>query len=432
MTTKQKKKNRKSEEGDDGNTAIISATSIRDELLDAVLKLELDDEEFVEYEAWQRRPLTLDEARALSSALLGNTHLRTLNLCDCFEDANPAYCDDGTRTGGGGGDEAAASSSSSSVMAFIDTVLLCTTTPASSSKSALRSVDLGNNDLKDSPDARAIGIALNLPGSVGSRLTELYLANNLIGVDGVRSLAKGLLPSLPASSPAAERRLGELGYRYSGSSCLERLDLSHNRNIGDAGCKEIAAVLRQSNLRQLYLMDTGIGDEGAVRLAQDGLCYNPKLEILKLGHNRIGDVGAGAVAAALSKNATLRELYLEDNVAGAETGVAEIVSCVEQHNFMLEVLWCVGNGDIYLKQQQERIDPVLARNAHIKKEYYDRFKEIQTTLPRYLFPRAFQLLDAKPDLLYLTIRANLDRLLYSSSPSSLSDDKKKGDSEEGS
>lgn len=71
----------------------------------------------------------------------------------------------------------------------------------------------------------------------------------------------------------------------------------------------------------LDLRATGLGDAGAAALSHaltfTGGLGHSTLEDLKLAHNRIGDLGAQALAQVLKARAALTSLNLIDNQAGA-------------------------------------------------------------------------------------------------------------------
>eukprot|EP00812_Abedinium_dasypus_P005306 NODE_1664_length_1089_cov_170.594778.p2 GENE.NODE_1664_length_1089_cov_170.594778~~NODE_1664_length_1089_cov_170.594778.p2 ORF type:complete len:250 (-),score=65.64 NODE_1664_length_1089_cov_170.594778:151-900(-) len=95
----------------------------------------------------------------------------------------------------------------------------------------------------------------------------------------------------------------------------ETLDLSGNR-IGTLGARALATALQHNaTITTLILVDSDIGDLGAQALAT-ALQHNAMITELNLSSNNIGDLGAQALAAALQQNETIDVLLLHDNSIG--------------------------------------------------------------------------------------------------------------------
>ena len=121
--------------------------------------------------------------------------------------------------------------------------------------------------------------------------------------------------------------------RYSIFNLQEFLDNSTNTDIhtlclldshiGDAGAVLLAEALKaNTSLTSAYIANNGIGDAGAVALAM-ALKANTSLTILYLDGNQIGDAGAIALAEALKVNKTLTTLYIYGNQIG-DAGAAAL------------------------------------------------------------------------------------------------------------
>lgn len=130
-------------------------------------------------------------------------------------------------------------------------------------------------------------------------LEILLLRNNYIGPTGAVHLAKALETN----------------------DTLQRLDLGSN-TIGDVGAAAIAKLLKRGQaptdllktsslhrLRHLCVWSNQITAEGVIQLAH-ALQSNGTLEVLNLGGNDMGDVGAHALAEMLRCNGTLRRLHI--------------------------------------------------------------------------------------------------------------------------
>ena len=125
--------------------------------------------------------------------------------------------------------------------------------------------------------------------------------------------------------PLATRKAGFTGREFtdahalliaqvcSRATLLRELWLGTNE-IGDVGAGAIGAALSRSSLERLDLTCNGFGDDGALRLAA-GLAANHSMRHLHLDGNRIGDAGADALCQALLSNPAMRKctLYLTAN-----------------------------------------------------------------------------------------------------------------------
>jgi hypothetical protein len=153
----------------------------------------------------------------------------------------------------------------------------------------VRRVDLAANRLGD---AGATALAAALP--VAAVTTSLALGDNAIGVAGLAALASGLA--------AAEGR--------DGSSSLTALDLGsslldrrrHNR-FGGGGLEPLVGILAASRLAHLTLRGCGV-DRGASLLLSALAAAAPRLALLDLSSNPLGDAAASIAAAVLEARST--------------------------------------------------------------------------------------------------------------------------------
>lgn len=81
---------------------------------------------------------------------------------------------------------------------------------------------------------------------------------------------------------------------------LHKLRLEHNPRVGTQGVSALATLVSKPNclLRELYLDYCGVGDEGAIAIA-DALRARCNLCTLSLGGNNISSTGAAALGSAL-------------------------------------------------------------------------------------------------------------------------------------
>ena len=116
---------------------------------------------------------------------------------------------------------------------------------------------------------------------------------------------------------------------------LRHLDAAHN-GFGDAGVQAMCEGLVSGatpSLLFLVLRGNRIAPAGADAFAS-ALCRGamPKLEVLLLCFNPLGKQGVAALAAPLRKLPALKELYLS-NCAMGDEGVASLVKDLEKDDF---------------------------------------------------------------------------------------------------
>ncbi|KAI9010787.1 hypothetical protein DFJ74DRAFT_772370 [Hyaloraphidium curvatum] len=198
-------------------------------------------------------------------------------------------------------------------------------------------------DLKHSDEANRGVAALAEALANESPLEELTLLNFCVNDAGLRLLASALQsnetlkvltldPSAGgddsndggAAAMAAALAGANRSPRFRPPLPLEVLRLGHHR-IGPKGADALADALpRTTSLRELDLSNNRIRSRGAVRLAQ-GLKRNGSLRRLRLGDNQIGSLGAAALGSCLAANHTLEELGLAGNPIGAD-GAEELAA----------------------------------------------------------------------------------------------------------
>jgi hypothetical protein len=153
-----------------------------------------------------------------------------------------------------------------------------------------REVELLDAGLTPS-DAAALAHALRLCAPI-----TLDLSGNALDADAARDVV-GALVSLRAVAPGHARRR------------VKRLALARNAAVGDDGASAVASrlllnVACAAALEHLDLRGCGIGDVGctcvADALAKDLGLSSRRLAVLLLDDNVIGDIGAAAIARALS------------------------------------------------------------------------------------------------------------------------------------
>jgi Ran GTPase-activating protein (RanGAP) involved in mRNA processing and transport len=125
------------------------------------------------------------------------------------------------------------------------------------------------------------------------------------------------------------------------TSTYTTLDLRRNK-IGHVGAAAVARILLLSSaLTTLDLSYNKIGDGGCITLGS-AIKHNPTLRALRLYENYIAAPGCIALMNALKNNSTLRDLDLGGNVEIGEQGVAAIAEAI-MHNSTLTTLELSSN-----------------------------------------------------------------------------------------
>ena len=209
--------------------------------------------------------------------------------------------------------------------------------------------------------ADAIAIAVR-DGNVLANLRGLALDDNSIALGAVAVPTAGsAAPPVAGDGATLATRLGAALRRL---PKLEQLDLSHNILLRDTAAVEMCAALlaakptdgtsTPSALKLLHLGGTGAGNSTAVACA-DALGSPACLLSVLCISGDVGDVGARALATALSKGGALRELYLGNKIS--DMGVEGLCAAIGEKGgaCRLEVL-CLGGlvrGDVLLSNRLE-------------------------------------------------------------------------------
>ncbi len=207
----------------------------------------------------------------------------------------------------------------------------------------LRVLDISGNNIGDEGlEALAKSLSNNL------KLRELCLRSNNIGDSGLLALAASL---------------GE-------NRSLRKLSISENTAITEIGLTAVSRALHSRKCKLEDLCLNNIGDNGGNILAS-ALSINKSLVSLSLsafgGGVSISDDGLKALAAGLSRNSTLRSLYLPGNRAITSTGLDHLKQYFEAPFCALETLSIsginFGDGCAFA------IANALTRNKSLKELY---------------------------------------------------------------
>lgn len=186
-----------------------------------------------------------------------------------------------------------------------------------------------------SPRALAPGATSAEVDLSGFAVRELRAVDAEAGVLDVRSDLRGLLPRSRALSLAPHLADARVKVLY-----LEQNDL------GDEDAPIVAQLATSlPSLTLLGLGDNCIGDEGmrlvAAGLASRGDRFSP-LQVLGLSRNRVGDVGAAALAEVIAQSSVLEAVDLRGNLLTG-VGTQRLVEALE-HCFSIRKLLLGGNA----------------------------------------------------------------------------------------
>lgn len=220
----------------------------------------------------------------------------------------------------------------------------------------LKTLKLKNMQL----DASQVGaMAEVLQGD--SRLEHLQLCDCELDEEGWRSFAT-LLPD---------------------NTTLQILDLSQSPTMDDEACFVVASCMESNAAVKVLKLHhdessqiTGHGIRRVFRMLEK----NTTLECLEISFTADDDSGFKAVADALLRNNTLKELYIENFASKVSTkGVVAIAKALETQNTTLEHIGIVfdgvdSEGVLALAQAMQK-SPSLKRFAFNRAEYRSEIKE---------------------------------------------------------
>lgn len=260
-------------------------------------------------------------------------------------------------------------------------------------------------------DEVAEKIAVALKGN--PRIKIFFLNSNRLSVNGVQALAESIRQGCcPGGFGLVANGIGLDCCRMVISSISAKpnfnlfkiLWLSGN-HIGVEGSKVIANFIpRAKSLLTVGLEGDSLGDEGC-RFISSALPRTRSLRELILNGNNISDIGCMAVANALTKNYSLYTLHVENNNI-TDNGARALQSSLQHVNFSVEILSLSGNEEVTNDQKEQ-----IGRLCNANRQRKVVFRHLKKELPNIslgLWPKAFELFETKPDLLFFFIKKKPD------------------------
>jgi len=172
---------------------------------------------------------------------------------------------------------------------------------------------LDNTSIGDAQIEMLVGIIEN-----SATLEHLGLADNLIGPDGAKILAKALMRN----------------------QSVKEIDLSNNQ-LRDKGCTTMAVILTMhTNLMAFNLSGNHIGDQGIIAfcggLVKSGTKQGKPhtFPALDFKYNMIGDQGVKAITVLCCQNPTIVKLDLSFNVIG-NAGAMDLANAITLYSTSL-------------------------------------------------------------------------------------------------
>ena len=235
----------------------------------------------------------------------------------------------------------------------------------------LRTLDLSNNDLRDT----GVGIIIKAIVSHGSKsiLEELNASNNLIGCIGAKAIRELLLNSNNNNKTLRKLDLSHNSIGTDGKDHLRRtlcynhtlkeVNISSNNlfDIGNAVDVEMWCITEHSKLIRLDLAMTMLNDNDAIAIAET-ISNHGTLEILNLSSNSIQSDGMGTILKAVPYSNSLKELWLHNNKIKDEKKLVSFVCDVKLCK--LEVLTYDNNP--FNQEQLENIKSAFQFHNNMK------------------------------------------------------------------
>jgi len=270
--------------------------------------------------------------------------------------------------------------------------------------SVLNQSGLKELGLDGNTEIGSAGIAAIACGLYNNKsLNVLFLGDMDLGRIGCESLLRAIPFSCLIKLVLHRNGIGDTGAlaiadMISKSKTLEHLDVSYD-DITCVGGVAIAAALNKSKLRHLDLHYNEIGDEGAEAFAK-ALPDNGVLQTLNLENNNIRVRGGVAIAKAMRRNSAIVEIDLEDNDIG-DHAVDEF-TCMLHINYGVVVqLDETGASGDNLRRNWE----IASSNKSLLRLFKDNVKD--KDIERGVVPYVLELFADRPGLLFAALKSTV-------------------------
>ena len=161
---------------------------------------------------------------------------------------------------------------------------------------------------------------------------------------------------------------------------LKWLDIENCQIKSDGAIQLAAGLTNNKSLENIYLSDNPIGEDGAVALGE-AITNNVVLKILYMCNCEITSKGFAKLASSLSKNTKLQTLWISDNQTGIEG--ARAVSKMIAHNKTLKELSICSDDS--LEKEIDIIVSSLQSNTSLKQLCLPKkFKRPEVPIVRWL------------------------------------------------
>ena len=200
-----------------------------------------------------------------------------------------------------------------------------------------------------------------------STVVRLFLANNRLGNEGGRAIAKGLEENFSvreldlSGNTLGQNAISAVGEMLNKNQTLEKLNLSRN----DLTDQDVAGLLdslcQKTALRELDLSHNILSDQFADQMSLV-LENNFVLEKLSISSNQLGVTGLQAMLPGLQNTGTLRVLNISWNYL-YDVGAGILGEIIAENRSLIEIRAC---GNLFTAQAATCLAKGVASNSKLK------------------------------------------------------------------
>ena len=234
-----------------------------------------------------------------------------------------------------------------------------------SQSAELQKLDLSGNNLQTTG---AIKVAKGLQKI--SNLKLFYISNNHINEEAADEIATALSHNtklqeldLGGNNLQSEGAI-KIAKSLQNVSNLTKFGISNNSISEDAVDDVVAVLSHNTKLQELYLVGNNLQSQGAIKIAK-GLQNLSNLTIFSISNNNVSKQAADDIAIVLSHNIKLKELYLGGNNLQS-AGAIKITNAL--YNVSDLIIFDFSNNNIN-EEAADDIAAVLSHNIKLKELY---------------------------------------------------------------